>query len=107
MSRLPTSGEIEVESVRYSWEVRHLAGAPTPYNNAQGTSVSVALPGGKTKELVVDFAIEDPFFERPKSRREFEARLIPCVRGALAQGWDPEARGKPYRVDAAEVEGVP
>jgi len=106
MSRLPASGEIEVESVRYTWEVRHLAGAPTPYNNAQGTSVSVALPGGKTKELVIDFAIEDPFFERPKSKRELESRLIPCVRGALASGWNPEARGKPYRVDAAEVEGA-
>lgn len=104
MSRLPASGEIELDSVRYVWAVRHLAGSPSPYNNAQGTSVSVALPGGKTRELVIDFAIADPFFERPKSKRELESRLIPCVRGALASGWNPEARGKPYRVDAAEVE---
>jgi hypothetical protein len=106
MSRLPPSGEIELDAVRYAWEVRHIAGAPSPYNNAQGTSVSVALPGGKTKELVIDFAIADPFFERPKSKRELESRLIPCVRGALAQGWNPEARGKPYRVEAADVEGA-
>jgi hypothetical protein len=104
MSRLPASGEIELDSVRYVWVVRHLAGSPSPYNNAQGASVSIALPGGKTRELVIDFAIGDPFFERPKSKRELESRLIPCVRGALASGWNPEARGKPYRVDAAEVE---
>jgi hypothetical protein len=106
MSSLPSSGEIEVDSVRYGWAVRHLQGAPGPYANAQGTSASVFLPGRKNKELVIDFAVEDPFFERPKSAREFEARLIPCVRGALALGWNPEARGKPYRVDAADVEQV-
>jgi hypothetical protein len=104
MSRLPPVGEIEIDSIRYAWEVRHLAGSPSPYNNAQGTSVSVALPGGNTKKLVIDFAVADPFFERPKSKRELESRLIPCVRGALTQGWNPEARGKPYRVEAADVE---
>ena len=104
MSRLPASGEIELDSVRYAWEVRHLAGAPSPYAGAQGTSVSVFLPERKNKELVIDFAVADPFFERPKTKRELESRLIPCVRGALAQGWNPEARGKPYRVDAADVE---
>lgn len=106
MSRLPASGEIEIESVRYAWTVRHVASGGSPTNNPRGTSISVALPGGNTKELVIDFAVEDPFFERPKSRRELESRLIPCVRGALASGWDPEARGKPYRVDAGDVEGV-
>ena len=104
MSRLPASGEIEIDSVRYAWTVRHLADGPSPFNNPRGTSISVSLPGGNTKELVIDFAVEDRFFERPKSKRELESRLIPCIRGSLAAGWNPEARGKPYRVDAPDVE---
>ncbi|MEJ1974376.1 MAG: hypothetical protein WDM96_18555 [Lacunisphaera sp.] len=104
MSRLAQSGEIEVDSIHYGWELRHDAGAPSPFANAQGASVSVFLPERKNKELVIDFDIEDPFFTRPRPKREFETRLIACTRGALAQGWNPEARGKPFRVTAAEAE---
>lgn len=104
MSRFETSGEIEVESIRYGWEVRHFSSASSMYSPAQGISACVYLPKKRGKELIVDFPPKDYFFVKPRSTREFEARLRKCVSGALALGWRPEARGKPFRVDAVQVE---
>ena len=104
MSRFATSGEIEIGSVRYDWAVRHLASASSMYSPVQGISAGVRLQKKGGKELIVDFPPKDYFFVKPRSTREFEARLRKCVSGALALGWNPEARGKPFRVDAAQVE---
>lgn len=106
MARFKTSGEFEVEFVRYVWKVRHYAGASTPYENLRGVSASVAIQGKNTKELIVDFPLEDYFFTKPKSTAVFERRLQRCVVGALELGWEPESRGKPYRVRSGDVEGV-
>ncbi|HVU25863.1 MAG TPA: hypothetical protein VHE13_17160 [Opitutus sp.] len=104
MSRFATSGEIEVESVRYGWEVRHFASASSMYAPVQGISACIYLPKKRGTELIVDFPPKDYLFVKPRSTREFEARLRKCVSGALAMGWNPEARGKPFRVDATHVE---
>lgn len=107
MSRFKTSGEFEFESVRYEWTVRHYSGASTPYENLRGVSASVSLKEKKAKELIVDFALRDYFFAKPKSTAAFVERLQRCVRGALELGWKPESKGKPFRVSAEDVEGVP
>lgn len=107
MSRFKTSGEFEIESFRYDWSVRHYSGASTPYENLRGVSAGVRLQGKKAKELIVDFALNDYFFAKPKSTSAFEERLQRCVRGALEIGWKPESKGKPFRVNAEDVEGVP
>lgn len=104
MSRFATSGEIEVESIRYGWDVRHFASASSMYSPVQGISASIYLSKKRGRELIVDFAPKDYFFVKPRSTREFEARLRKCVTGARALGWNPESRGKPFRVDAAQVE---
>jgi hypothetical protein len=104
MSRFAPSGEIEVDSVRYGWEVRHLSSASSAYFPVQGVSACVYLRKKKGKELIVDFPARDYFFVKPRSTREFEARLSKCVRGALSLGWKPEARGKALRVNATQVE---
>ena len=104
MSRFATSGAIEVDSARYDWAVRLFASTSSMYSPVQGISASVRLQKKGGKELIVDFPPKDYFFVKPRSTREFEARLRRCVGGALALGWNPEARGKPFRIDAAQVE---
>lgn len=106
MSRFKPSGEVQIESARYSWSVRHYAGASTPYENLRGVSTSVRLQAKIAKELIIDFPLRDYFFSKPKSTAAFEERLRKCIRGAIVLGWRPESKGKPFRVTVEDIEGV-
>lgn len=104
MSRFLKTGEFEVDAVRYRWALHRYGGASSMYENHRGLSILVGIPGQRGRELIVDFPFRDYRFGRPKSNSEFEARLRRCVRGSRAMGWDPEARGKPFRIDASQAE---
>jgi hypothetical protein len=97
-------GSFTIDSVRYDWFVRHLAGASNPYSDARGISVEVALTGVSRKEMIVDFPFKDYGFLKPRSEAQLAERMKKCVRSALAKGWDPESKGKPYRVTSEFLE---
>jgi hypothetical protein len=98
------SGSFSLDSLRYTWEVRHFAGATSPYVDARGISVGVTLDGVTRKELIIDFPFKDYGFAKPRSMGVFEERIKKCARLALAKGWDPESKGKPFRADAEWLE---
>lgn len=107
MSRFKDTGEFEINSIQYIWRVRHYAGASTAYENHRGISVSVSLKEKIAKELIIDFPVKDYFFStRPKSTAEFKERLVKCVYGALELGWNPESKGKPFRVSSVDAEAI-
>jgi hypothetical protein len=106
MSRFKPSGEFELDSARYDWSVRHYAGASTPYSNLRGVSASIWLREKIAKELIIDFPLKDYFFVKPKSTAEFERRLQRYVGGAIELGWKPATKGKPFRVNAEDIDAV-
>jgi hypothetical protein len=104
MSAFTPLGEFELDGIRCEWFVRHYAGASNAYENHRGLSACVRVAGKQSKELIVDFDIGDYFFrKKPPSTVAFQSRLQECVRAALASGWKPESRGKPFRVNATEL----
>ncbi len=98
------SGSFNLDAQRFEWEVRHFAGSTSPYMDARGISVSVMLADMSRKELIIDFPFKDYGFAKPRSMGVFEERIKKCARFALAKGWDPESKGKPFRADAVWLE---
>ncbi len=100
-------GTFVVNAATYAWEVRHYAGATTPFEDARGISVGVSLEGVSRKELIIDFPFKDYGFGKPRSLKMLEDRIRKCVPLALAKGWEPETKGKPLRMDAEFLEDRP
>ncbi len=107
MSNPLPHGTFLVGGATYAWQIRYYAGATTPFMDARGMSVEVTLEGVNRKELIIDFAFKDYGFGKPRSINMVADRLKKCVPLALAKGWEPETKGKPFRVDAEFLEERP
>ncbi|MCD6052354.1 MAG: hypothetical protein K0Q55_3772 [Verrucomicrobia bacterium] len=103
MSRFTPTGEFQLDGCRFGWSIRHYGGSSSMYGELRGVSVSVFLPGQKTRELVLEFHVQDYWFQKPRSTTAFERRLQTCVSAAIAAGWDPESRGKAFRFAAEQL----
>lgn len=99
-----SAGTFTLDSVQYNWEVRHYAGSSSPWQGERGLSLEVRRADCTRKELIVDFPAKDYPAGKPRSPRAFELRIQKCTALALADGWEPESKGKPYRVDAVYLE---
>ncbi len=100
MAQFKPAGIIDVDSYALNWRILRHAHATTTSQNSAGMSVSVYLVEGKTKELIIDFPVIDHNYVRPKNTTNFEKQLLVCIKQALEEGWDPEKRGKPYKINA-------
>lgn len=98
-------GSFTLDTVRYDWHVRYLAGSSNPYEDARGISIEARLSGVNRKEIIVDFPFKDYGFLRPKNLMQFEDRIKKLVRSAMTHGWDPESKGKPLRFSSEFLEG--
>jgi hypothetical protein len=109
MGKFKHSGIVSIGNTEYQWHVRHWGGASNAYENQRGLSVSVCAEPGRTKELLVEFAFTDYFFEPPPQQAEFERRLGAAVEAAIEAGWRPLARGKAFvfTVPAKAQQGAP
>jgi hypothetical protein len=101
--KLP-KGTFKLDSIVYTWEVRHYAGAANPFQDAHGISVSINLDGVTRREMIIDFPFKDYGFAKPRSMGVFEERIKKCTRFAMTKGWDPESKGQPFRVFADWLE---
>ena len=97
-------GTFKIDGVVYAWEVRNFAGSSSVYSDPHGISVEVRLDGVTRKELIMDFPFKDYGFAKPRSMGLFEERIKKCAGFALAKGWDPESKGKPFRADVTWLE---
>jgi len=71
MSGFPTSGLATVSGVEYTWEVKHLWGASSMYDNYRGLAITVALNSeAKLKELTIEFPISEFRWERQPTKSQ-------------------------------------
>jgi hypothetical protein len=62
-------------------------------------SVSVALHPGRTRELILDFALEVSDTASAPPRERVLGTVESGIRAALRAGWDPESRGRAFRYE--------
>ncbi len=96
MSKAELSGEFTLEGDTFSWVCKRYAGEVSPHENFRGLNARVTLAGAKCRELVVEFAPHAFPPKGPVSVPQFVARLQECTAAAMAAGWRPDSRGKPF-----------
>jgi hypothetical protein len=91
---------VSVDGTEYVWSYRH--GWKVWGKDLQVLSLSVALHPARTRELVLDFALEVDIEEGPPSEARVLRALESGIREARAVGWDPESRGRAFRYEITE-----
>ena len=96
------AGPILVDGVEYTWQYRH--GSDLEWGvGERGVSVSVWLEVDRTRELIVDFPFSTFRRQNPPKKAGLLHHLDISIRAAMAAGWIPDSRGKPFRFNAPEV----
>lgn len=93
------TGEFKVNGVRFAWEVKRYAGMRNADSNYRGLVARVRLAKGVFRELVIEFHPSSYPGQVAASGSHLEARLIEFTQEAIASGWRPESRGKPFRLE--------
>ncbi len=92
---------LTVDGIEYSWENRHgwifESGV-----GLRGPSVSVCLQPPRTRELIVDFPFW-AFGNKTPKKTVLVRHLAAAIRAALSAGWEPESRGKPFRINVPDA----
>ncbi|HEX8621706.1 MAG TPA: hypothetical protein VF718_07010 [Allosphingosinicella sp.] len=97
------NGTIEVDGEEYLWDLRREPRWCTA-DGWQGPLIGVRRSGAAGREALV----QSPRPARPALRARAHrhrpqvqrADLERAIRAALAQGWDPDSKGKPFHVEA-------
>ena len=100
------TGAVTVDGVEYSWEFRHASRFDSSVGLC-GLSVVVCLRPDETRDLIIDFPITtfDPKGKPPKA--VLVHHLASAIQSALAAGWEPESRGKPFRFNVKDTDYIP
>jgi hypothetical protein len=85
-----------VEGEELQWQIARPGGSSNMYENYRGLAVELVAEPGRTKPLRLEFPFRTFRWSMPNQKREFEVLLEKLVREALAKGWHPHKRGKPF-----------
>lgn len=92
---------IEVDGTEYQWVVRNFPKYTS--QSWKGLAIEVQPQRHPQRQLVLQFPMEfssrhsTPHRQRPNI---CQRRLAEFIREALAAGWDPQSRGKPFVLHA-------
>jgi hypothetical protein len=96
------NGTIDVDGRVYRWELRREPQWCTT-DGWQGMLVAAALEGDIGRETLIQFPAPKwakrrsmPHRQRPQVQR---SQVAEAIRAALAAGWEPDTRGKPFHVE--------
>jgi hypothetical protein len=93
--------QLNVDGTDYAWEYRH--GWLVWGKGVKAISLSVCRNPGRTRELILDLTLQvGPEEAAPADARVLRA-LENGIRSAREAGWDPESRGRAFRL---EIEGL-
>jgi hypothetical protein len=91
---------VSVDETRYAWEYRH--GWLVWGKGIKAISLSVALRPGRTRELILDLTLRVSPEDGPPSEARVLRALEDSIRAAREAGWDPESRGRAFRLEIAD-----
>lgn len=94
---------VAVDGVEYAWSQRH--GWTAWDKGVQAISISVSLRPARTRELILDLT----FAARPQDDAPSAARVARAleagIRAARDAGWEPDSRGRAFRLELGEGVG--
>ncbi|MEO7793452.1 MAG: hypothetical protein ABIV06_01660 [Thermoanaerobaculia bacterium] len=96
----PAANAVAVGEATYQWELRH-GGGTWPDGTPRGLSISVWSERHQTRELILDFPHRQ-FGQKLPLIEDLEAALIEGIPIAIAEGWNPESRGRRFRLELEE-----
>ena len=96
MSRLDSSGQFQLGADKFKWSVKHYGGEVAVNTHIRGISARVCLAGENTRELVIEFDAQDYPPKRPAAPAQLAIRIQEYTAKAIAAGWRPDSRGKPF-----------
>jgi hypothetical protein len=91
---------VSVDGTSYVWSYRH--GWLVWGKGIKAISVSVALKPQRTRELILDFTVKVAPDDPRSGEAQVARALEGAIRKALEAGWDPESRGRAFRLEVAE-----
>jgi hypothetical protein len=100
------SGAVTVDGIEYSWEFRHASRFDSSVGLC-GPSVAVSLRPAHTRDLIIDFPISTFDYKSKPRKAILKHHLTSVIRAALASGWEPESRGKPFRINVRDTDNIP
>ncbi|WP_439640204.1 hypothetical protein [Nevskia sp.] len=103
MAAFKDHGVIVIDDDEFHWKVRHWVGGPVAGGGCGGLSVTVSTDPGKRRELIVEFPYVEFGQGKPKSEIGFANRLQGCIEAAIADGYRPNSRGRPWIWEAEPV----
>jgi hypothetical protein len=86
---------IAVDGTHYAWTYRH--GWLVWGKGIKVVSISVSLHPERTRELILDFALQVSGEDGVPSDVRMAGALTAGIRSAREAGWDPESRGRAFR----------
>ena len=92
---------VTLDGIVYVWSLRH-----TWYVRGTGTkawSISVSLQPERTRELILEFALDVETADGAKSEGAVMRELESGIRLAQEAGWNPESRGRAFRFTVGEL----
>lgn len=97
------NGALNVDGIEYHWEFRHASRFDSSVGLC-GPSVVVCLAPTHTRDLIIDFPISTFDPKRKPRRAILVHHLTSVIRLALAAGWEPQSRGKPFRFNVTDTD---
>jgi hypothetical protein len=98
----PARNSVTIDDATYQWELRHGWGT-TADGDLRGPSVSVWAQRHQTRELILDFPFRRFGQVTPPEETMVEA-LQEAIPYAISCGWNPDSRGRRFRLDVPDVE---
>lgn len=98
----PADNSVAVGEETFQWELRHGWGTNAEGEN-RGPSYSVWRLRHQTRELILDlpYAL---FGQKTPEPEKLEEALQKAIAYAIGCGWNPDSRGRRFRLDIPEAE---
>ena len=101
--RRSLEGTVSVDGTTFSWRL-HREPQWCTADGWRGVAIAVELAKTPGRELILEFPFEvnshrsTPHRQRPRLQ---EKTIEAHIRSAIAQGWHPESRGKPFILETS------
>jgi len=92
---------VSVDGSEYAWSYRH--GWLVRGKGIRVISVSVSLEPERTRELILDFTVTAGPEDTAAPAARVVKALVAAIRSAVEAGWDPESRGRAFRLEITET----